>query len=71
MKYVILTIIVAVLLVVIAPYFVGETGPHTIACSYSRIVRSHISMLSFTFGGAGRTPEQIAHDTATDPKCRR
>jgi hypothetical protein len=49
-----------------ARYFAGETGPDSIACSYSRIGYAATGMFT-----GGLTDEQIADHTATSPACRR
>jgi hypothetical protein len=47
-------------------YIHQETGPGTIACGYSRIGRGIFYIIT-----GGTTAEQIARDTAADPKCHK
>jgi hypothetical protein len=71
------TIASVFLLLVTVPYFIGGTGPHTIACNYDRIGRSTLRMLAFQFGSAPITAhsveefhEQITRVNAGDSNCR-
>ena len=52
-------------LLVAAPYFLSDTGPQSIACSYDRIGRSTLAIT----GLKPRTFEEVASDTASDPNC--
>jgi hypothetical protein len=52
-------------LLVAAPYFLSDTGPHSIACSYDRIGRSSWSIITMS----GRTEEEMARSNVAYPNC--
>jgi hypothetical protein len=61
MKYV----LAIVGLLIAAPYFLSDPGPHSVPCSYDRIGRSVLSMIN----NKPRTLDESARDTASNPNC--